>query len=273
MLSLVKSLGYMDLVDQDEGNRVYFNLIGNKVVSYLEKWVKPLMITSVFFFIATLVHGYIRKKITVLGTLGGLLLFFLTGGASYLMGQYFYSYLMNAYADQAWILAESNSTSLALFIGSIVFIFGFVALIYRLASKIFKPYNLTIGAFIVWQVLVIYSSYYYVGASYLFIWPFLMGLIGVNLNFILSWKHWKLNFLVKLAVQIPILLITAPIIYLIYNFWFLEATPIQSVLIVLMSAFMIPILCTSRKTAKKTTVPKNDENEGSPHLILNMNSN
>lgn len=236
MVNLIKHYGDMQLVSKEEGNRLYFNFIGNKVVTYLEAFVLPLMIVSTICFIFTLIHGYFIKKLTVSGLIIGLILFLLTVGLVFIITQSLQNQLINIDFDE-----KINDN---IFIGMILLVALIFSLIYRVASKKVRVTNLIMGASIVWLILIIITSINYKDSSYIFVWPFLIGLVCINVFFRMKNENSIKGRILSTVCMIPILLLTSPPIYLVYVLFGLEEIAVLMSLITLLGIFFIPMFST-----------------------------
>ncbi len=246
MLSLVRHFGNMNLVAEDDGNNIFFNVIGHKVVTYSEKLVIPLMVFLIIGFIFTFVHGYKRKKLTILGTVAGLILFILSLLLSYEIGELAKTVLTNIFSENVWMIQSEMSISHPMFIGLIFIVFSIIALINQFVGKKINFFNLTMGAWLGWLILVIYASFQYPGSSYIFAWPLLFGLMGMNLLFLLKNAVSIKGYSITIAFAALAILITVPALYVVYILVTIEYISVLLVLTALLSAFIVPIIVTLR---------------------------
>lgn len=246
MLSLVRHFGNINLVAKEDGDNIFFNVIGHKVVTYSEKLVIPLMIFLMIGFIFTFVHGYKRKKLTILGTLAGLILFILSLLLSYEIGELAKNILTNMFAETVWIIQSEMSISHPVFVGFIFIVFSIIALIDQFVGKKINFFNLTMGAWLGWLILVMYASFQYPGSSYIFAWPLLFGLTGMNLLFLLQNVVSIKGYSITMASAALAILITVPALYVVYILVTIEYMSILLVLTALLSAFVLPIIVTLR---------------------------
>ena len=88
MVSLARHFGELDLTQTKDGNQMFFNIFGSKMITYSEKLVIPIDAgNSSLICSLRCVHGYKRNRLSILGTLAGFLL--LIGGmiGSFVIGQ------------------------------------------------------------------------------------------------------------------------------------------------------------------------------------------
>ncbi|MGM7637311.1 M20/M25/M40 family metallo-hydrolase [Bacillus sp. Hm123] len=246
MLSLVRHFGNMNLVAKEDGDNIFFNVIGHKVVTYSEKVVMPLMVFLIIGFIFTFVHGYKRKKLTILGTLAGIILFILSLLLSYEIGELAKNILTNIFTETVWIIQSEMSISHPVFVGFIFIVFSIITLIDQFVGKKINFFNLAMGAWLGWLILVMYASFQYPGSSYIFAWPLLFGLTGMNLLFLLKNAVSIKGYSITMAFAALAILITVPALYVVYILVTIEYMSILLVLTALLSAFIMPIIATLR---------------------------
>ena len=58
-------------------NAVYFDVLGTTLLHYSARWVLPLSILILIVFIAVLLLGFKKRKLTITGIITGVLLFIL----------------------------------------------------------------------------------------------------------------------------------------------------------------------------------------------------
>ena len=117
-----------------------------------------------------------------------------------------------------------------------------------MASKKVKVGNLTMGALLIWLVLLVVSSFLLKSGSYVFAWPLVFGLIGVNFFICLEENSWK-SYLLTAGFAIPAFLIFSPVIYLIQMLVSMELASVLMVLVSLLGALLIPIFGTLKLKA------------------------
>lgn len=178
MLNLVRHFGELDLTQTKDGNQIFFNLFGSKMITYSEQLVIPIMLIAVILFAFTMVHGYRRKKLSILGTLAGLLV--IIGGiiGSFVIGLGLWSLLTSIFSEKEWMMGTDITFGTTYLISFSMIIFAFLNFLYIIANKKVKVGNLTMGALLIWLVLLVVTSFLLRSGSYVFAWPLLFGLIG-----------------------------------------------------------------------------------------------
>jgi hypothetical protein len=243
MISLTKHFGNLDLKEAKKGNQLFFNIFGSIMITYSDQLVIPFMFLVVILFAITMVHGYKRKKLTIRGTLGGLLVNL--GGlvGSFLIGLGLWSLLTFLYSEKQWILGTNNTIGTTFLISFSLVVFAFINILYRLIHKKAKVGSMMMGALLTWLILVVVTSLLLSDGSYVFTWPLLFALIGVNIWMKLEMDSWK-SHLVIVGFSVPAFLILAPVIYLIHMLVSMELASVLMVFVALIGSLLIPIFST-----------------------------
>ena len=248
MLNLVRHFGDLDLTQTKDGNQIFFNIFGSKMITYPEKLVIPIMLIAVILFAITMVHGYKRKKLSILGTLSGLLV--MIGGmiGSFVIGLGLWSLLTSIFSEKEWMMATDITFGTTYLISFSIIVFAFLNFLSTMAAKKVKVGSLTMGALLIWLVLLVVSSFLLKSGSYVFAWPLVFALIGVNFFIRLEENSWK-SYLVTAGFAIPAFLIFSPVIYLIQMLVSMELASVLMVLVSLLGALLIPIFSTLKLKA------------------------
>lgn len=244
MIDLVQHFGKLNLVAKEEGNRIYFNLLGKKIITYSEKLVVPLMVIAIISFIGTFLHGHLRKKLTIVGTTFSFFLFLLALGLLYKVSEGLWMLTKLILAENVWVLETGLLLGDIVFIVYISIILMIFAFIYQLAAKKIQICNLTMGAHFGWLILVIISSVFFKGSSYIFLLPYAFGIISLNILMCMKYIQTFTGFIISIGFTIPILLLTSSVIYLIYTLFTFNEIAYILPFVVMIGAFMIPVLNT-----------------------------
>lgn len=244
MVHLVQHFGNLNLVEKKEGNKIYFNVLGKCIITYSELFVIPIMFITIGFFVFSFIHGHRRKKVTLIGTSWGFFLFLITLGLGYTLGRILWGIFSNMYPENTQTIDIDFKVSNVFFVGVVFILFSIIALVYQLVSKKINVFNLTMGALLAWLLLLVITSVLFIGSSYFFEWPLLFGLIGINVLMKLEKVYSLKGYIITIGFTILVLLLTAPVIYLIYILLTLKSLGVLLTLISLLGAFIIPILST-----------------------------
>lgn len=242
MVHLVEHFGNIDFVNKEEGNKLFFNVLGKNVITYSKKLVTPIMITSIILFVLSFIHGYMRKKLTLTGASVGFFLFILTIMFVFFVGENVWNLISAIFRERILMIERDLTISNAVFVGFIFILYAVVALIYQFISKKVNIYNLTMGAYFVWLLLVVFSSISFKASSYIFAWPLIFGLIGMNMLMRLK-NDMSLNgYAITTGFAIPAIIIAVPALYLIYVLFTLQAMGTLLALTTLLGVFILPVL-------------------------------
>lgn len=244
MIHLVQHFGNLELVSKEDGDRIFFNIIGKKLITYSEQMVLPIMIFSTLLYILTFIHGYMLGKLefskTALGCLFVLIKVIIVFSSAYGVWWLISKIFIDSIATIEGELRVSNPV----FVVFIITLICILSLIYQLLSKRISVYNLTMGGYFVWLLLVIVTSIYFKGSSYIFVWPLIFGAIGYNLFIRLKSKSLIKGYVISIGFAIPGILITVPVLYLVYLLFTLDAMGVLLGITSLLAVFLIPVLST-----------------------------
>ncbi len=243
-LALTRHFGNLDLQDTKASDAIYFDILGSAFVHYSEAWVTPLTVFVVFLFVGVVGLGLRRKQLTFPGMALGFLTFLLSAiSASVIVTLVWWS-IRALHSEYRWI--QTGDTY-----NSNLYMLGFVALTLAITSGLYIWFrqklsvpNLTVGAWLWWLLLMVLTSLYLPGASYLFTWPLLFSLLG--LGFIFASRHRKPSLGKRLAVlslfALPGIILLTPTIYLIFVALSLSKSGAVMVMVVLLLGLLIPHL-------------------------------
>ncbi|HXQ74643.1 MAG TPA: hypothetical protein VN844_29325, partial [Pyrinomonadaceae bacterium] len=237
-LALTRRLGDLDLTQTKERNAVYFDLFGKFLVHYSSAWVIPLTLVVSALFLALLIVGLRKQKLTVRGVALGFGSLFV----SVLVASLFGWLLWNA----LWLLRPSAEAA-----QSRLLLFGFIALaiattlaVYALVRNRVSLQDLATGALLWWVLLMVVTTFVLPGATFVFHWPLLFSLIG------LAWillaptdkPHSLLNLIVISVCALPAIILMAPVIYQIFVGLTLNWSIVVIALMVLLFGLLLPHL-------------------------------
>lgn len=237
-LALTQRLGNQDLTQTKERNAVYFDLFGRFLVHYSSAWVIPLTLVVSALFLALLVVGLRKQKLSVRGIAVGFGSLFV----SVLVASLFGWLLWKA----VWLLRPSLEAT-----QSRLLLFGFLALaiattlaVYALVRNRVSLQDLATGALLWWFLLMIGSTFVMPGATFVFHWPLLFSLIG--LAWILFAPADKTRSLLNLVVlsfcALPAIILMVPVIYQIFVGLTLNWSIVVIALMVLLFGLLLPHL-------------------------------
>jgi hypothetical protein len=229
---------------------VFFNIGPGLVVHYSSTLVIPLAVLVVLLFLGVLALGFRRKQLTVGGFARGVLVFLVS-----LIGT------MALVILAWWALKAVNPNYQVLLIGYYggdLAVLGLAALAIAGMSALFlwlrtrmRLYNLAAGALVWWAVLLVLSSLFFPGGSYLFTWPLLFSVLALGWLFFTKEpdaRPWLRAAILSVAAVPGIVLLTSALLLLVP--WMnrfdatmgMPLTPVPIVFVVLLMGLLIPQL-------------------------------
>jgi hypothetical protein len=213
-LALTRELGNTDLNNTEQGNAVYFDVLGLTLVHY-ELWLADLLgVVVALMFALALAIGFWKKRLTFGGTMLGLVallssLICVVSGA-HLARQLIFSLLPT--------IESSNRSRNLMFVGFIVLTIAIVSGVYYWFAKRVKVVDLAMGGLLSWLLMMLLTMYFLPGVSYLFAWPLLFSLIPISLLFVLTDKHLGApGFFALLCLSaIPGIILVVPTTYALF---------------------------------------------------------
>lgn len=237
-LSLARYFGDRGLADLSHGDAVYFSLLG-RVFHYPGAWVIPSTVFLSLLFLSVL----------ALGLKTGVLKW---SGLGCSMAAWLGSAVAAAAAAQfAWTLLRGTPLASMLPYGmaynSELYAAGFLAMTVAIATALcaalserMSPETLTVGALFLWLALAVAAALYAPGASYVFVWPSLAGLMVLVFTLPFRGGPGLLAIAWALPAAIAILLF-APVPYLLAAFMTTSGLAPMTVAVALLSAFLTPL--------------------------------
>jgi hypothetical protein len=235
-LGLTRQLGNIDLNNPPRGNSVFFNLFGATVIHYPSSWVPVLTVFAALGVMAAIVFGFRRKRLSVLGLLVGFVVLpivlasatFVTavfvrfGGGMSTSGVPFY--------ESKFYFAAIVCCGLAI-----------TTALYALIARWTRIENLHQGALLWWLILTIAGTVFVPEATFVFVWPLLIG-TALSLYLVLKPSvHESLRMGALWLAAFVVLLLFVPIGHLVF---IAVAGPLAvgvTVLAVLTAALLLPV--------------------------------
>lgn len=182
MLSLAQRMGNTSLDTVQETNRVYFSLFG-LVVHYSEIWNLPLMLLTTIAFLAVLVLGFRRRRLTAKGLTAGFFIFLLALIVT-LLGIFAVSNIIPVLGVEPVNMRNGATYNWQFFaISYVCMALGITSALYVAFRRRVLFNNLLVGAWLWWLIVMIATTFLLPGTSYLFTWPLLISLIALVVRF------------------------------------------------------------------------------------------
>lgn len=246
VMDISTHFGNLVLENKRADDLVYFNLVRFLLISYPQSWNVFIIALIVILFINVVVWGVRQQKISLWRSLLSLIVFMVTIGLS--LGAVillqkgilrFYPWYENFYDGNFY----NVSYYFMAFASLCLLIFS---LIYSLLFKKLKDINLWIGILLFGIILLIVIQLYIPTGLYLIALPLVLILSWILLRFTFNWnqKSWQKD-LALLVIYFPIIMMTIPMIKILYVTFSLEMAIGGSFLWILLIAFLLPVVITS----------------------------
>ena len=165
-----------------EGNAVYFDILGWKLISYSTETANVLIAVTALLLIGVLGQGFKKNRITLKGLLFGTVIMILgvvAAGAASFAAQYlvmllagrFHALLAGEFYNSGGYVAAFATLGLAT-----------ALLLYTAAAKRIGLHNLAVSGQVIWFILLIVVSMAAPGGSYLLLWPLMVTLVAWNVK-------------------------------------------------------------------------------------------
>ena len=243
-LALTRYFGNHNLNVRSGRDAVYFDLFGLTLVHYPAVLVLPLTALVVISFVAVACYG-LRKRIA---SLTGIVVGFLAFLVSLIVGP-------GIVALVWWLIRSLRGDYAAMPRGDIYhsefYALGFAALSIAIFSalcilfdKKLGVHNRALGALLGGLILLLASSFFLPGSSYLLVWPMLGSLIALALIFASAGEESRSTKRMALLTlgAIPAVVLFVPMIYILFAALSLDLASASTVLLVLLLGLLIPQL-------------------------------
>lgn len=243
LLALTRHFGNLDLRQIRSANAVYFDLLGSALIHYPYSWIIPLTSLVLILFVALVVVGLRAKQLTVRGIVFGCLAFLLTTVAITAFEYLLWAVIFRLrYASEVRPLGETYYSNLYL-IGFIALAIAVTTVLYNLFRRKTSTENLAAGGLVWWAILMLLTTFYLPGASYLFTWPLMFSVVGLAAGLALKRRNQHvLAIAIILVSAVPGLVLLIPLTYQIFVGLTLNSIAIVAVLVLLQLGLLIPHL-------------------------------
>lgn len=251
MLALTRHFGNLNAMPAAEGEAVYFNVPGAGLVRYRAGWVGLLTASIGLLFAVVVVMGWRKKMLSGRGVAAGFLSVLLS-----LIGVVIVttigSWLAYTLEGGASVIAPGDSRGSDLYaLGLVAFAVGTTSAIYAVFAEA-RAEELVAGALTWWLLLLVLTSVFLPGGSYLFTWPLLFALAAFAI-WIASGKLWRRSagiIAVVLVCAIPGVILFVPLVYLLLAALSLKMAPLLLLPVALLLGLILPHLKATTATQR-----------------------
>jgi Peptidase family M28 len=252
MIALTRHFGNLNLENLKASDVVFFNAFGSILVIYSQSLVVPLTISVALIFVGVTILGLRKGQLTLPGIALGVFVFLISVIVISMT-------VMSLWWSIQELQSEYKSSHTGDTYHSDLYRISFVLIAIALMSMIYTYFhrkggvqNLAVGALFWWMILMIATSLYLPGGSYLFTWPLLFSSVGLGLLFAFrDQPPGSVKVLAPLALcAIPGIVLFTPLIYLLFVSLTLRLSGAVMVMVVLLLGLLTPhlnIITTSGK--------------------------
>jgi len=234
-LALARHFGDVDLRDLDGPDATYFALPWLGCVVYPVSWSLPLAGIAALLFAAVMALGVSKSRMTIGGTLAGLLGFLLAIAIACAAVTAMWS-LAKGPAAGAWQAFAGDPYHPGVYrLASVALAVALTTGFFALLKKRARVLNLWAGALLCWLLLALATSAYMPGASYLFLWPMVFSTIALG---IAAMGHDGL--MLQWAFALPGLILMAPTVELLFMSLTMRMAFVGAFATVLLLGLLIP---------------------------------
>lgn len=243
MLSLTRYFGNQDLRNVRAGNAVYFGFFGNALIHYSNAWIIPLTALVTLLFIGEVIIGLRKKRLKLSGIALGFLALLLTMIVCYGVVTLIWN-LISRWQNVPGIKPMGETYYSGLYLMSFVaLVVALVSALYGWFGKKLSVENLTVGALLWWLLMMLLTSFYLPGASYLFTWPLLFSLVALGVWLISAEQKFPPKFLALFLIcSVPGIILLSPVLQQTFIALTLTFIGWVVVLVVLAIGLLIPHL-------------------------------
>ncbi len=226
-LALARHFGNINLEPGVSRDAVFFSVLGSFLVHYPVGWAIPLAILVAALFIAVVVVGLKRKRLTFGGMILGLFAFLFSVIASAIVVSVLQK-VTGILPNNSLNLGNPDPYNSSIYIlGFLGVAIGVIAALYIWFRGRTSIDNLVVGAMFPWLILTIFTGFALPEGSYLFTWPLLFILIALGLDFVIRKKETDpLKLSVGLSLStFPAIALIVPMIYFCFQFFSFQMSP------------------------------------------------
>jgi hypothetical protein len=242
-LAVVRHFGGLDLDDTKAEDVVYTSIFSRMVLFYSTKWVLPLAIVATVFYLALVVASVRSDRMQLVdwGAGAGVILTAMCAslcavGVLFALGIAWstLSAALNAYRIPWLKFDVPIMTGCALL--TMVITLAFV----RWSGSQRPLLALGLGSLSWWLILSLVTAFWLPGASYLFIWPTLFGLLGLGTSIWLR-PGSIVAWVTTLLCSLPSLILLPPLFRATFDGLSLGMTAPIMIMVVLFTGTLVPL--------------------------------
>lgn len=242
LLALVRHFGSLDLTTTADQDAIFFSVLRQGVIHYPKSWALPLAVIVASGTIIVIGFGLRRGGITAKGLSIGVLATLVAMGAAALVGFLAVQGLDFLKGGELQV-GMGGTYQVELYeLGLLAVYLSLTATTYTFFQHRARPAELAAGALLLWLLLTVGSTLVLPGASYLFLWPLLAGLVVLAVAQQASQPVASLHRVLVLAPVMIGLILFGTAIYLVQRMFGVGIFPAGGAMIVLLLALAFPYI-------------------------------
>jgi hypothetical protein len=241
-LSLARRFGQTDLSSLRSRDAVYFNALGPLFIHYSEAWVWPLTVIVCALFVAVVLYGLKRRRLTLAGLAGGVVNLVIAAALAGLAATGAWRVARGLHEGYAFLPWRTPYDVWPYALGFVFLAVAAFALVYALLFRRVSAANLLAGVLACWAVLLVLTTALLPLGSFLFAWPMLFALAGLA-GLIALGEGGELTpkgLAVSAAFAAPCVAIFAPLVYMFFMMLGLDLGGFFVVMVVLALGLLAP---------------------------------
>lgn len=241
MLGLSRHFGNIDLTDIRREDAIYFNA-GTLTFYYPRRLAIPLFIVTSVIFIGVITAGIKKNNLHPRGIIKGSLVFlFSLIAIPFLISCIWWG--IRALHSDYQAMRTGDTYNAGLYRPAFVLLTaGLSVALYSLSRQRIGLLDFMSGVAAIWLILLGAATFFAPGASYIFLWPLLAGLIGIGLTLPRKQSNTMnaSDGFIYLICSVPGLILGVPAVYFCFAGLQLSRSGVTSFVMVLLIGLLIP---------------------------------
>jgi hypothetical protein len=253
VLALARHFASIEMTNQTTGDAIFFSVLRLGLVLYPKSRALPLVIVATLAYIILMAAGLRSKRLTFRGLLLGTAAFLCAASAAALTG-FIVVQVLNGLKSGELVVGHGGTYNVHGYeLGLLAVYLSITGAIYTAFQRKTRPADLAMGGLLFWLILAFASTILLAGASYMFLWPLVAGLVVLSIYLFAkepgrpqeTTKGRILNRLLPGLVLLPGivgLMLAGTVLYLVQLMFGITIFPAGGFLTVLILALAFPYL-------------------------------
>ncbi|HEV3165950.1 MAG TPA: M28 family peptidase [Isosphaeraceae bacterium] len=237
-LAMTRRLGGLDLDHTKRDDVVYTSILSRFVLSYPRSWAWPLAQAAALLSIVVVGVSLGKGRVRLVDLAAGAGIWLFAAWASILAAGTFWLVLREVLSNVGvrWWMLDLPLMAVCALIAA-----GVTLGVERLSAHRRSLLALSLGALFWWLAAALATAQWLPGASYLFVWPTLFGLLGLGVA-ILSRVGSTTAWVAIVLCSVPVLVVMPPLMYNTFEGLGLRLAAPTMILVTLFLGAILPLL-------------------------------